>query len=128
MGRGDDGDLSGVLFGRLQDRALPTGLADDHIDGALPVPFEADDASQRIFDVSAMNLDVDSGVSQVRPERRVEATGIEDEEVSICRRAWNAMRGEGRGADQGMRYLRLPQDGRDLVEQAQPMSSIMHRE
>jgi hypothetical protein len=38
------------------------------------------------------------------------------------------MRGQSRGTDQGMRYSRLPQDGRDPVEQAQPMISVMHRE
>jgi len=128
MGGRDDGDLSAAPLGSLQDRELPTGLADDQIDGALPVRFEADDAGQRIRGVSVADLDLGPRSSQIRPERRVEAAGIEDEEVLILRGTRDAMRGQGGGADQGMRYLRLPQDGRDLVEEAQPMISVMHRE
>jgi hypothetical protein len=128
MGRGDDGDLSAAPLGSLQDRELPTGLADDQIDGALSVRFEAHDAGQRIRGVSAADLDLDPRSSQIRPERRVEAAGIEGEEVLVRRRSGDSMGGQGGGADQGVLYLRLPQDGRDLVEEAQPMISVMHRE
>lgn len=126
--RGADYEIAADPFGPLQEPRLPRELPDHDVNRPFPRNLEPHHTSQRIRQVSLPDLNVNATGSKVRPQGRLQAGSIGDEQIQIEGRTVDPMGGESQCADQGMADAGRIESRPDLLEQVHPISSDMHFE
>lgn len=96
----------------LEEPSLP----DDDVDRRRSRARDADDARERFFGIASSDLDDGAGRREVRPDVTREERGLDGEQVEVQRGAYDAVNGEGHGADQSRRRAPPVQHPEDLVE------------